>query len=91
MTQDFEAEIAGLESAEDFLEYFQVDFDPTLVQSKHIPLLRLFHHILETFPTPWQHKEYKKALKIAYKQLVSGNELAFSASRCSGCSECDDD
>ncbi|PJC87615.1 hypothetical protein CSW98_00360 [Vibrio sp. HA2012] len=87
---DIEVRISELEHAEDFLRFFQIDFDPELVRVKRIQLLRLFHHILNSFSQPLQHQEYRKALKIAYRQLENGNELAFKASDCQGCSECDD-
>ncbi|WP_413282665.1 nitrogenase-stabilizing/protective protein NifW [Vibrio sp. MA40-2] len=81
---------SSLESAEDFLDYFDIPYEPELVQRKRIQLLRLFQHVLNTYPTPWQNKDYTKALNIAYCQIQSGNELAFSTSGCESCSDCDD-
>ncbi|WED24083.1 nitrogenase-stabilizing/protective protein NifW [Vibrio sp. JC009] len=90
METDFEMEIDSLSSAEDFLGYFQLDYDPQLIRTKRIQLMRMFHHVLNTFSEPLQHADYRKALKVAYRQLENGNELAFSASGCQGCTECDD-
>jgi len=90
MAIDFDNEMAHLESAEEFLRYFQIDFEPQLIRIKRIQLMRLFRHILMSYPTPWRQHDYKKALKIAYRQLLSGNELAFSPANCNGCSDCDD-
>ncbi|MDG3085018.1 nitrogenase-stabilizing/protective protein NifW [Vibrio hannami] len=90
MSQNMESELSALTSAEDFLNYFQVDYNPTLVQTKRIQLLRLFHSVLEALNKAPERQDYKRALKIAYKQLENGNELAFPERSCEGCTECDD-
>ncbi|MDB1124152.1 nitrogenase-stabilizing/protective protein NifW [Vibrio algarum] len=90
MIDDFSPDMSELETVEDFFNYFQMEYEPVLVQSKRIQILRLFRHILTSYPTPWMPKDYKKALKIAYNQMRNGNELAFAPSNCHGCSDCDD-
>lgn len=86
---DMEAQVAHLQTAEEFLNFFHIEFDPQLVRVKRIQLLRLFNHILNSFSQPAQQKDYRKALKVAYRQLENGNELAFKPSDCQGCSDCD--
>ncbi len=90
MASTIEAEIESLESAEDFMTFFGLDYDEEIVKSKHIQLLRMFNHILEAYPKPWRKLDYKRALRISYHQLVNGNELAFHESACGGCTGCDD-
>lgn len=82
-------EVSELDGAEEFFRYFGIDFDSTLLQSKRIPLLRMFHHILNSMQEEPSYEEYQKALKVAYRQIEHGNELAFNASACDGCSDCD--
>ncbi|WP_181388375.1 nitrogenase-stabilizing/protective protein NifW [Vibrio albus] len=86
---NIEDQVADLQSAEEFLTFFEVNFDPELVKVKRIQLLRLFNHILSSFSQPIQHQDYRKALRVAYRQLENGNELAFKPSDCQGCSDCD--
>jgi hypothetical protein len=85
-----EEEIEVLVSAEEFLDYFEVDYDGAFVRSKRIALMRLFHQILHSFPEPWRRFDYRKALRAAYHQLENGNELALPSAGCAGCTECDD-
>lgn len=42
MEGDLVQEIDGLETAQDFLEFFDVSYDSGFVERKHIQLLRLF-------------------------------------------------
>lgn len=43
---DFDADLEALESAEDFLEYFQVPYDPKVVQVNRLHILQRFHDYL---------------------------------------------
>lgn len=90
MEGDLVQEIDGLETAEDFLNFFGVDFDAGLVQRKHIQLLRLFQQILSRQDGNHSYTSYKQALCIAYKQLELGRELAFASGGCEGCTSCDE-
>ncbi len=87
---DFVQEIDGLETAEDFLNFFDVDYDKGLVQRKRVQLLRLFQQILSRQDGSRSYSSYKQALCIAYKQLELGRELAFASSGCEGCTSCDE-
>ncbi|MBK1643976.1 nitrogen fixation protein NifW [Thiocapsa imhoffii] len=44
---EFEADLEELSSAEDFLAYFAVTFDPTVVQVNRLHILQRFHDYLE--------------------------------------------
>jgi nitrogenase-stabilizing/protective protein len=91
MDVDFVDEIDGLETAEDFLNFFDVEYDAALVVRKRIQLLRLFQQILDRCDGSQSYGAYKHALCVAYKQLELGRELAFANLGCDGCTSCDDE
>jgi len=43
---DLDTDLAELESAEDFLVYFGIDFDPAVVQVNRLHILQRFHDYL---------------------------------------------
>jgi hypothetical protein len=84
-------DLDSLETAEDFLDYFEVEYDQVLVQNKRIQLLRLYQQLLEKNAGNRTFATYRQALCTAYKQLSLGRELAFAGTGCQGCSSCDDE
>jgi nitrogenase-stabilizing/protective protein len=78
-----------LETAEDFLRYFQVPFDVALVRHRHIALLRFFHQILHRYPGPRTYDQYRQALSIAYRQIATGRQLPFDVHDCRRCGQYD--
>ena len=44
--EDFDLELSELESAEDFLDYFDVEYDPSVVQVNRLHILQRFHDYL---------------------------------------------
>jgi nitrogenase-stabilizing/protective protein len=44
---DFDLDLAELSSAEDFLSYFGIDFDPAIVQVSRLHILQRFHDYLD--------------------------------------------
>ncbi len=87
---DFMEQLSGLETAEDFLDFFAVEYEEELVQRKHIPLLRLFQKLLSCKPNA-DYATYQKSLNTAYKQIRLGNEPMLSGGGCSGCAaDCSD-
>jgi len=85
---DFLEQLSALETAEDFLDYFSVDYDEEIVQRKHIPLLRLFQKLLAC-KTIANYETYQKSLNLAYKQILLGNEPMLNGGGCAGCTaEC---
>ena len=45
--EDFELDLDELSSAEDFLEYFHIEYDPAVVQVNRLHILQRFHDYLE--------------------------------------------
>jgi nitrogenase-stabilizing/protective protein len=77
---DFDADLEALESAEDFLEYFQVPFDPKVVQVNRLHILQRFHDYLaqvdEMPDAPRQRWElHADLLGAAYRDFVVSDAL----------------
>jgi nitrogenase-stabilizing/protective protein len=49
---DFESDLEELSSAEDFLEYFRIDYDPKVVQVNRLHILQRFHNYLAEVDEP---------------------------------------
>ncbi len=67
-------ELAEMTSAEDFLNYFFITFDPAIVQVNRLHILKRFHDYLrQTSPTDWDG--YAGCLKQAYQDFVHSDAL----------------
>ncbi len=49
MTDDFESDLKELSSAEDFLDYFGISYDPGIVQVNRLHILQRFHDYLNDY------------------------------------------
>jgi nitrogenase-stabilizing/protective protein len=49
MTDDFESDLKELSSAEDFLDYFGISYDPRIVQVNRLHILQRFHDYLNDY------------------------------------------
>ena len=76
-TFDLAADLADLETAEDFLDYFGVAYDPGIVHVNRLHILQRFHDYLgkgrET-STP-THAEYHASLTQAYDDFVRSDAI----------------
>jgi len=74
-----EEDMEELESAEDFLRYFQLEFDTTVVHVNRLHILQRFHNYLdqagENMPEDEdaQREVYKKLLQRAYNDFVDSD------------------
>lgn len=72
-TPEFLDELADLESAEDFLIYFGVDYEPRVVQVNRLHILQRYHDYLSGH---WQNggtlgrEDYRGLLERAYADFV---------------------
>lgn len=83
-------DLEQLESVEDFLEYFSIDYDSQIVQSKHIPLLRLCRQLLTAKKASDKYEDYRSALLMAYGQITLGRLPTVNQSACASCQlDCD--
>ena len=74
----FECDLDELESAEDFLTYFGVAFDPAVVQVNRLHILQRFHDYLGEIDKPPDSAEarfrlYADLLRGAYRDFVSSD------------------
>lgn len=83
--------LEDLDSLESFFLYFDLTFDPNVIQHQRIHLLRLFHQQLEPISDPISDSDYRTALERAYCLLKKNYIPAFSDSGCESCTKCKDD
>jgi nitrogenase-stabilizing/protective protein len=77
----FEDDLETLESAEDFLNYFELPYDAGVVQVNRLHILQRFHNYLaqgsEALPEDEEAKRevYKQLLARAYQDFVDSDAL----------------
>lgn len=64
----FVEEIEDLESTEDFLQYFELDYEPSIVHVNRLHILQRFHDYLDQAERKFPKDE--DALRAVYKQLL---------------------
>lgn len=75
----FEEEMEEMESAEDFLLYFQLEYEPSVVHVNRLHILQRFHDYLqqaqESMPEDETAKRavYSKLLMRAYQDFVESD------------------
>ncbi len=75
----FEEEMEELESAEDFLQYFQLEYDQTVVHVNRLHILQRFHDYLQqaadSMPDEVTAKKavYSRLLMRAYQDFVESD------------------
>jgi len=76
-TFDLATDLSDLESAEDFLDYFGVAYDPGVVHVNRLHILQRFHDYLgkgQESPAP-THAEYRVSLARAYDDFVRSDAI----------------
>jgi nitrogenase-stabilizing/protective protein len=75
----FEDDLEDLESAEDFLQYFAIAYDPSVVHVNRLHILQRFHDYLlqasDSMPNdePAKRAVYTKLLERAYQDFVESD------------------
>ena len=59
---DLEDDLSELEGAEDFLNYFEIPFEPTVVHAYRLHILQKFHDDLDKVDSPPEDEAERKAL-----------------------------
>lgn len=77
---DFETDLDALVSAEDFLDYFQISYEPKIVQVNRLHILQRFHDYLaqvEEMPdaTDARWRLHADLLGAAYRDFVVSDAL----------------
>lgn len=72
-------ELEELESAEDFLDYFAIAYDPAVVQVNRLHILQRFHDYLAKTVQPdrpdVEYELYRQLLERAYQDFVASDAL----------------
>jgi nitrogenase-stabilizing/protective protein len=96
---DFAADLQELVSVEDFLDFFEIEYDPQIAQVNRLHILQRFHDYLNTETTHLapdsasQRTFYHACLERAYQDFVHScalNEKVFRVfhhGKCGGCSQ----
>lgn len=75
--QEFEDELYELESAEDFLNYFEIPFEQSVVHVNRLHILQRFHNYLTAATMPdellGRKAVYVNALANAYQDFVNSD------------------
>ena len=70
----FKEELEDLVSAEDFLDYFGIEYDRSVVHVNRLHILQRFHNYLSTQKLPQDEEsiraDYAKLLQQAYQDFV---------------------
>lgn len=86
---DLDLAIAELDTAESFLNFFNIKFDPEYLISRRIKFMRLFQRQLSKIEKPYSWDDYQKSVFRAYCELEQDIGIAFSESHCASCqSDC---
>lgn len=76
---ELELDMEELDSAEDFLEYFGIRYDPAVVQVNRLHILQRFHDYLSAGSLPAEEmqrgKLYRELLQSAYDDFVKSDAL----------------
>lgn len=70
------SDLDDLASAEEFLDYFEIEFDPKVLQASRLHILQRFHDYLKhrVSGAP-QYEDYKSCLSRAYEDFVASDAL----------------
>ncbi len=75
---DWLQDLAEMESAEDFLAYFDIAYDPSVVQVNRLHILKRFHQLLEAARARNElltRERYAELLERAYQDFVAHSAL----------------
>ncbi len=76
---ELELDMEELDSAEDFLEYFEIKYDTAVVQVNRLHILQRFHDYLSAGSLPadeiQRRKLYRELLQSAYEDFVKSDAL----------------
>lgn len=67
---EFIEELEELSSAEEFLEYFHIEFDPATVMVNRLHIMQRYHDYLQQARSSGVLPEEEGALKAAYRALL---------------------
>jgi nitrogenase-stabilizing/protective protein len=78
--RELEREMEGLESAEEFLDHFGIDYDPAVVRVNRLHILQRFHDYLEQIEIEPSSAEQQREL-LAERLLQAYTDFTLSDAR----------
>lgn len=74
---NIEQDLQELESAEEFLDYFNIDYDPKIVHVNRLHILQRFHDYLAKAPQDGSlpFEQYAELLKQAYTDFTHSDAV----------------
>ena len=82
---DLHLAIAELNTAESFLEFFGVSYQPSYLMPRRIKFLRLVQQRLARIAEPFTWQDYQTSVFRAYCDLEMEIGIALSESHCASC------
>ncbi|SEF61259.1 nitrogenase-stabilizing/protective protein NifW [Marinobacterium lutimaris] len=67
---EFIEDLEELSSAEEFLEYFEIEFDPKVVMVNRLHIMQRYHDYLQKMEKAGNLPAEEAALKDAYQQML---------------------
>lgn len=74
-TLELAADLADLESAEDFLDYFGIAFEPEVLRVNRLHILQRFHDYLAARGGAAGFADYRDSLALAYADFVRSDAM----------------
>lgn len=68
---EFIEDLEELSSAEEFLEYFEIEFDPKVVMVNRLHIMQRYHDYLTKAETAAELPSEEAALKESYRQMLA--------------------
>ena len=72
---EFAAALADLESAEDFLDYFGIAFEPDVIRVNRLHILQRFHDYMAARGGTPALADYRDSLARAYQDFVQSDAM----------------
>ncbi len=77
LSSDLELDMQALSSAEDFLDYFGINFEASILNVNRLHILQRFHDYMSSAPLPEEEGErrdfYKDFLQSAYDDFINSD------------------
>lgn len=67
---NWQSNFGDLSSAEDYCEFFGIDFDPAVLSSKRLAVLQRFHDLLPANWSTLQYTELRALFALAYSTMI---------------------
>ena len=84
----FQTQLSQLSSIEEYLNFFEIGFDPSFIVEYGDLLHKKFNgNVILAKPSNWF--EYRRALKNAYCKIQRGRLPAGGRAACRGCTTCE--